>query len=121
MKINHRKETLLHHSVSRRCQALLSDRGCSAIPAGQARVSMIPISQNCNVRSMYTDVPIFLAQKNTNNITKRHGFYPLYADTVPLNVQVYIYIEALLTTIIIAITVVITLPLYMCIGRGKSI
>ena len=32
------------------------------------------------------DVPIFLAQKNTKNVTKRHSFYfsLLYADTVPL-------------------------------------
>ena len=56
-------------------------------PAGQARVSgVIPTSQNRNTRSAYTDVPIFLAQKNTKNVTKRNGFYfyPLYADTVPL-------------------------------------
>ena len=38
------------------------------------------------MRSKCTDVPIFLAQENTKNITKRHGyyFYSLYADTLPL-------------------------------------
>ena len=63
------------------------DRGCSARPAGQARVSgVIATSQNHNMQSAYTDVPIFLSQKNTKNVTKRHGFYfyPLYVDTVPL-------------------------------------
>ena len=66
---------------------LLPDCGRSARPASQARVSgMIATSLNRNMRSACMDVPIFLAQKNTKNITKRHGFYfyPLYADTVPL-------------------------------------
>ena len=52
----------------------LADRGCSA---RQVRASgVIATSQKKhNMRSMYTDVPIFLAQKNTKNVTKRHGFY----------------------------------------------
>ena len=29
----------------------------------------------CDMKSEYMDVPIFLAQKNTKNITKRHDFY----------------------------------------------
>ena len=54
--------------------ALSPNCGCSARPAIQARPNgMIMTSQNRNMRSMY--VPIFLAQRNTNNITKRHGFY----------------------------------------------
>ena len=67
--------------------ALSPDCGCSATLAGQARASgVIPTSQNHNTRNAYTDVPIFLVQKNTKNITERHGFYfyPLYADTEPL-------------------------------------
>ena len=66
--------------------AHLPDRGHSATPAGQTRASgMMTTSQNRNMWSAYTDVPIFLAQKNT--ITKRHDFYycPLYTDTVPLS------------------------------------
>ena len=46
-----------------------------------------PDITNCNTWSAYTDIPIFLTQKNTKkNVTKRHGFYfyPLYSDTVPL-------------------------------------
>ena len=51
--------------------ALSPDRGCSARPAYQAWVSgVIATSQNHNMRSAYTDVPIFLAQKNTKNVTK---------------------------------------------------
>ena len=63
------------------------NRGCSDRPASQARVSgVIAMSQNRNMRSAYTDIPIFLAQKNTKKVTKHHGFYfyLLYADTVPL-------------------------------------
>ena len=44
-------------------------------PAGQAQGSgMIATSQRRNMRSAYTNVPIFLALKNTKNVTKRHGF-----------------------------------------------
>ena len=67
---------------------LSPDRGHSATLASQARGSgVIATSQNRNTRSAYTDIPIFLAQKNTKNVTKRHSFYfyPLYADTVPLS------------------------------------
>ena len=45
---------------------------------------------NCNpynyMRSVYTERFHFLAQENTKNVTKCHGFYfySLYADTVPL-------------------------------------
>ena len=56
--------------------ALSPNRGRSARSAGQAWASgVIATSQNRNMRSAYTDVPIFLAQKNTKNVTKRHGFY----------------------------------------------
>ena len=45
--------------------ALSTDHGCSARPAGQAWVSgVIMMPQNHNVQNAYTDVPIFLAQKN---------------------------------------------------------
>ena len=56
--------------------ALSPDRRRSARPAGQARASgVIVTSQNRNMRSAYTDIPIFLAQKNTKNVTKRYGYY----------------------------------------------
>ena len=52
------------------------DRERSARPAIQAWASgMIATSQNHNMRSAYMDVPIFLAQKNTKNVSKRHGYY----------------------------------------------
>ena len=95
MKAKYRKEkqtnfsallSILTMSIS---LALSTNHGRtrSARPASQARVSgVIATSQNRNMRSTCTDVPIFLAQKNTKNVTKRHGFYfyLLYADTVPL-------------------------------------
>ena len=93
MKAKYRKEKQTDSSVPLSILAMLislalsPDRGCSARPAGQAWVSgVIAMSQNRNMRSACTDVPIFLAQKNTK---KRHGFYfyPLYADTVPLDLQ----------------------------------
>ena len=91
MKTKYRKEKQTDSSVLLSILAmsislpLSPDRRHSATPAGQAWVSgMIPMSQKCNARSVYTDVPIFLAQKN---VTKRHGFYfyPLYANTVPIS------------------------------------
>ena len=76
--------------------ALSPDRGRSATSAGQARGSgVIAMLQNRNTRSAYTDISIFLAQKNTKNVTKHHGFYfyPLYADTVPLKpVVLYLFL-----------------------------
>ena len=92
MKTKYRKEKQTHASallsilVMSILLALLPNRGCSAIPAGQAQVSgVILTSQNHNTQSAYMDAPIFLAQK-IQNVIKRHGFYfyPLYADTVPL-------------------------------------
>ena len=42
--------------------AFSHNRGRSATPAGQAHVSgVILMSQNCNTRSMYMDVPILIS------------------------------------------------------------
>ncbi|MCG8622136.1 MAG: hypothetical protein MJE68_09105 [Proteobacteria bacterium] len=43
----------------------------------------IPTSQNRSTWSAYTDVPIFLVQKNTKNFTVSIFIRYNYADTVP--------------------------------------
>ena len=95
MKTKYRKEKQTNSSVSLSILTMLNLLALSPdrTLASQARVSgVIPMSQNHNTQSAYTDILIFLAQKNTENVTKRHSFYyyPLYADTVPLTNVIYL-------------------------------
>ena len=61
-------------------------------PASQAQASgVFVMSQNCNMQSMYTDVPIFLAQKNTKNVTEHHVFFSNYMLHSAFNFIIVMY------------------------------
>ena len=45
-------------------------------PASQAQASgVFVMSQNSNMQSMYTYVPIFLPQNNTKSVTEHHDLF----------------------------------------------
>ena len=117
MKDEYRKEqqtdsyaplSILAMSIS---LALSPDCGRSARSASHARASgVIAKSQNRNMRSAYTDVPIFLAQKNTKKIKNQKKKKPSL-DVMASIVSRYMLSQTLYG--ILRLTSVILMPAYV--------